>query len=94
MKQEFQEYLKSIGLTQTAIQKIETLYEYAKEICPDEIQDMFVTDYFQEDGSRMYESHDLEMLLSIRIDKGNREVRPRNITRPGCRKGKVPDWHQ
>ena len=55
MREEFIEYLKSVGITEPLYKKIETVYEFYREICPDEITDIFVTDYITEDGSREYE---------------------------------------
>lgn len=56
MRQEFMKYLKSIGITETLSKRIERIYEFYREICPDEIKDIFVTEYIKEDGSREYEN--------------------------------------
>ena len=56
MKEEFIEYLKSIGLTETLCKRIETIYEFYNDVCPDEITGIFVTDYITRDGSREYET--------------------------------------
>ena len=56
MKKEFIEYLKSIGITTALRERIETIYEYYKEICSDEITDIFITEYIKEDESREYEN--------------------------------------
>lgn len=56
MKREFVEYLESIGITKTFRERIETIYEFYKNICPDEIEDIFVTEYINSDGSREYEN--------------------------------------
>lgn len=56
MKEEFTKYLDSIGITKTFRAKIETIHEFYREICPDEITDIFVTDYIKEDGAREYEN--------------------------------------
>jgi len=56
MKNEFIEYLKSIGLTEPIIGRIEHIYQFYKEISSDEIRDIFVTEYIKEDGSREYEN--------------------------------------
>ncbi len=55
MKEEFITYLESIGITKALHKKIETIHEFYQEICPDEITDIFVTDYIKEDRSREYE---------------------------------------
>lgn len=56
MKNEFIEYLKSIGLTEPIIGRIEHIYQFYKEISSDEIRDIFVTEYIKADGSREYEN--------------------------------------
>jgi hypothetical protein len=56
MKEEFTKYLISIGMTKTFDTRVQTIYEYYKEICPDEITDIFVTEYIKEDASREYEN--------------------------------------
>lgn len=56
MKEEFIRYLKSIDITETFRRRIETIYEYYKEVCPDEITGLFVTDYIKEDAERVYEN--------------------------------------
>lgn len=56
MKEEFIKYLESIDITNTLRKKIETIYEFYREVCPDEITDIFINDYMKDDGSREYES--------------------------------------
>ncbi|MGB2841353.1 MAG: hypothetical protein WBC40_02560 [Halobacteriota archaeon] len=56
MEKEFITYLKSIGLTEAIRKRIETIHEFYREICPDKITGIFVTNYMEEDGERMYEN--------------------------------------
>lgn len=56
MKKEFIKYLESIDITKTLGKRIETIYGFYREICPDEITDIFISDYIKDDGSREYES--------------------------------------
>ncbi len=56
MKDEFLEYLESIGMTKTLCKRVETIYAFYTEICPDEITDIFITDYIKEDGTREYQN--------------------------------------
>lgn len=56
MKVAFTTYLKSIGITEALHKRIETSYEFYREICPDEVTGIFVTDYIKEDGAREYEN--------------------------------------
>jgi hypothetical protein len=56
MKSEFVTYLESIGITKPIQEKIEKVYEFYINICPEEISDIFVTDYIKEDGPREFDS--------------------------------------
>jgi len=56
MKEEFSQYLRRIGITETFLGRIGTIYEFYDEICPDEITGIFVTDYIAEEGLREYEN--------------------------------------
>ena len=56
MREEFIKYFDSIGITNALRKRIETIYEFYDEICPDEITGIFITDYMKEDGSREYEN--------------------------------------
>ena len=56
MKKEFLTYLESIGITRPIRERIETIYEFYKEICPDKITGIFVTEYIKESAEREYEN--------------------------------------
>lgn len=56
MKEEFIKYLKSVDITETLRKRIETIYKFFGEICPDTITDIFISDYIKDDGSREYGS--------------------------------------
>jgi hypothetical protein len=57
MRKEFIKYLVSIGIITRALrERIETIHEYCKELCSNEITDIFITDYIKEDGLREYEN--------------------------------------
>ena len=57
MKQEFVDYLESIGIKAgSLLYQIESIYEFYLEMCPDEITDIFVTDYIDSEGKREYEN--------------------------------------
>jgi len=57
MKSEFKAYLEKIDLSSEAIEKnVGLIIDYAKRLCKEEIIDIFVNDYYQEDGSRGYGS--------------------------------------
>lgn len=55
MKSEFVKYLKSIGMTKPLLERIEIIYGFFEEICPDEITDMFINERTKA-GERTYES--------------------------------------
>lgn len=56
MKDEFTNYLKAIDMTDVLISRIEVIYQFYHEICPEEILSIFVTDFFKEEGTREYEN--------------------------------------
>jgi len=55
MKMEFIEYLESVGITEVLHERIESIQELFRKMCPDEIKDIFITEYTEEDGTREYE---------------------------------------
>ncbi|MHB8119849.1 MAG: hypothetical protein ACYDHX_14185 [Methanothrix sp.] len=57
MKSEFKTYLVSIGIGEPFAKKVEEAYQFYSEILKnmdDEIKDLFITDYIQQDGSRQH----------------------------------------
>jgi len=56
MKEDFVKYLDSIGITNAFRKRIETIYDFLREICPDEITGIFISDYLTHDGEREYEN--------------------------------------
>ena len=56
MKREFSDYLNSIGIIGELFEKIEKIYDFYSEINSEEIEDILVTEYITEDGSREYMS--------------------------------------
>jgi len=57
MKQKFVDYLESIDIKEGVLfDQIESIYEFYLELCPDEIVDIFVTDYIDSEGKREYEN--------------------------------------
>lgn len=49
------EYLKAMGITEPLKKRIETIYGYYREICPDKILDIFISEYITEDGLREFQ---------------------------------------
>jgi len=56
MKEEFKTYLEAIDISRPIRDKIETIYKFFQKICPDEITDIFVTDYLNKEGMRQYDN--------------------------------------
>ena len=55
MKEEFLEYLKIIGITtNTLIERIKSIYEMFEQIAPDEITDIFISEYINKKNEREY----------------------------------------
>lgn len=52
----FNDYLKTIGMSNTLRDKVETIFNFYTEICKMEIKDLFVTDFFTSDGVRQYQN--------------------------------------
>ena len=56
MKYEFNKYLEAINLPIAIRERIETIADYVALLCDEELGEIFVSDYFQEDGTRQYEN--------------------------------------
>lgn len=54
MNERFLSYLRSLGLTAVLTERIEDVFKFYEEICPEEIKDIFVTDLIRDDGSREF----------------------------------------
>ena len=56
MKTEFVEYLKSIGVTDVLMPRIDYFLGVMTLVAKEEIQDIFVSEYVQDDNTRYYET--------------------------------------
>ena len=56
MNTELIDYLNNLNISDILQNRIEHIYETFKEMCPDEIVDIFVTNYIKENGSKEYEN--------------------------------------
>lgn len=56
MKQEFILYFDLIGITATQVRRIREIENFYSIICPDEIEEVLITDFIDEEGRRQYES--------------------------------------
>lgn len=56
MKSEFLNYFKTIGITEPIQHRIEAIFELVERLLPgDQFTDVHVSEYLQEDGTRIYE---------------------------------------
>ncbi len=56
MKDEFTEYLKTLGMTKPLLDRAESAFSFYAEVIADPIEDLFVSEYIDQDGSRKFES--------------------------------------
>lgn len=56
MKTEWTTYLESIGIQELFLKRAEEVIDFYQQIYPDQIEDIFVTEYFDKEGNRQYES--------------------------------------
>lgn len=56
MKDEFTNYLKAIGMTNILIERVESIFSFYQELCPDEITGIFVSNSVKKDGTNVFES--------------------------------------
>lgn len=56
MKTEHLTYLENLGISRVISSRIESIMGFYTSITPEDILDIFISEYLQEDGSRMYES--------------------------------------
>jgi len=54
MKPEFVRYLESIGTSQTLRERAETIFQFYRQLCPEEIVRLFASDYIARDGTRVF----------------------------------------
>jgi hypothetical protein len=52
----FAEYMKTIGVSETLASEFQRQYEFFKNICPEKIEHMFIDDYINQEGTRIFES--------------------------------------
>ena len=54
--EKFKEYFDELGLNTSTIARINFIFDFYKETCPEEISDVFITDYLDKNGVRHFES--------------------------------------
>lgn len=55
MKTKHLEYLDAIGIKDLIRERVEEIHKFYSEICPEEIEDLFISEYIKEDGTRVYQ---------------------------------------
>ena len=56
MNEEFTGYLGNINATDTIIEKVKNVYKNCENICPEKITEIFISEYTEENGMRVYEN--------------------------------------
>lgn len=56
MEAEWATYLESIGIQGPFLKRVEEVLDFYQQVYPGQIEDIFVTEYFDKDGNRHYES--------------------------------------
>ena len=54
MKPEHREYFLSLGMTNVLLDRVQTIYGFYENVCPENITNVFISEYINEDGSREY----------------------------------------
>ena len=55
MKKYFVQYLKSIGIVELFYERTESILQFYESLYPNEIEDVFVSEYIDNEGKRQYE---------------------------------------
>jgi hypothetical protein len=55
MRKDFEDYLRSISLTSTLIEKVDAIYEMYRSFCPEEIDSIFVENYVTQEGTMNFD---------------------------------------
>ena len=56
MKREMSQYLTTIGIRKHFYNKAKQVYAFYTKLVKDDVLDIFVSDYFDAEGTRQYES--------------------------------------
>jgi hypothetical protein len=54
VSEEFIEYLRRIGMSEPLIERVGQFFTWCSDLAPEEIEEIFVDDYLQTDGTRLY----------------------------------------
>ena len=56
MEEKMRTYLEDIGIGSSIKKRVGEIYKFYKDICPEEVTRIFVTEYISEEGARIYEN--------------------------------------
>ncbi len=56
MKAEWIDYLRTIGIKDLFLDRCKEIFNFYQQIYPDQIKDIFVSEYLDKEGNRQYES--------------------------------------
>ena len=56
MKTEWNRYLDDIGIKGLFLDKVKSVRDFYQELYPDQIEDIFITEYIDQEANRHYES--------------------------------------
>ena len=56
MEEKMRTYLEEIGIGKSIKKRVWEIYKFYKDICPEEITRIFVTEYISEEGEKIYEN--------------------------------------
>jgi hypothetical protein len=56
MKKEFIEYLESVGITGSLTKRVEEIHDFYNKVLGYQIDDIFISEYLNQDGSRYFDS--------------------------------------
>jgi hypothetical protein len=56
MKKQFSDYITAIGLTESLVKRVETIYDFYANLLKIDIEDIFVTDFIDKEGVRHYQN--------------------------------------
>jgi hypothetical protein len=56
MKAEWATYLESIGIQKLFLKRVEEVFDFYQQVYPNQMEDIFVTEYIDEEGNTQYEN--------------------------------------
>lgn len=56
MEEKMKTYLEDIGIGKSIKKRVWEIYKFYEDICPEEVTQIFVTEYISEEGEKIYEN--------------------------------------